>query len=392
MKGILEMDLNLQIYFYLVLCANVYSERKFVTLKCEETVTGIFNEDTILPCNLTTAKPSKPKLLIIELRKYDGNNTLVFKFNGSHNPRKAQDRIKLLSPDPQNVSLVLQKTELSDSGKYIYFLDTDLGYQEADIVLVVKAPYSLPKLALVNLTETTKVVTCETTGYPSAQIHWTVDGKNLTLSSETKKEETAQGLISIISTLPIITSETDQEYNYTCAVWNEAERKYEARNSISTPYSLPKLALVNLAEMTKVVTCETTGYPSAQIHWTVDGKNLTLNSKTERKETAQGLISIISTLPIITSETDQEYNYTCAVWNEAERKYEARNSISITNQPINDQPPDEKGLTAVGIVVGGLAVGIFFLALLKFCRRYHPVRQFNEEAGNQMLKKFVAQL
>ncbi|XP_072882647.1 neural cell adhesion molecule 1-like [Hemitrygon akajei] len=377
----------------------MYCFAAFLTLKCEETVTGILNEDTILPCNLTTSEPSKPKLLIIELRKDDGNVTPVFKFNGSHNPRKAQDRIKLLSPepqnvspDPQNVSLVLQKTQLSDSGKYNYYLETNLGHKDVNIVLVVKAPYSLPKLALVSLTEMTKVVTCETTGYPSAQIHWTVDGKNLTLNSKTERKETAQGLISIISTLPIITSETDQEYNYTCAVWNEAERKYEARNSISTPYSLPKLALVNLAEMTKVVSCETTGYPSAQIHWTVDGKNLTLSSETERKETAQGLISIISTLPIITSETDQEHIYTCAVWNEAERKYEARNSISITNQPINDQPPDEKGLTAVGIVVGGLAVGIFFLALLKFCRRYHPVRQFNEEAGNQMLKKFVAQL
>ncbi|XP_059804646.1 uncharacterized protein LOC132380098 isoform X1 [Hypanus sabinus] len=296
MKGILEMDLNLQIYFYLVLCANVYSAQEFVTLKCEETVTGILNEDTILPCNLTTSKPSK--LLDIELRK-DGDDTLVFKFDGSHNPRKAQDRIKLLSPDQQNVSLVLQKTQLSDSGKYNYYLETNLGYKDVNIVLVVKAPYSLPKLALVNLAEMTKVVTCETTGYPSAQIHWTVNGKNLTLSSETKRKETAQGLISMTSTLPIITSETDQEHNYTCAVWNEAEHKYEARNNIS---------------------------------------------------------------------------------------------ISNVNPLINNEHIEEKkskSLTAVGIVVGGLAAGIFLLGLLKLWRRRQPVRQFVEEAGNQMLKKFT---
>ncbi|XP_072882081.1 tyrosine-protein kinase-like otk isoform X2 [Hemitrygon akajei] len=386
MKGILEMDLNLQIYFYLVLCANVYSAQEFVTLKCEETVTGILNEDTILPCNLTTVKPSN--LIDIELRKDDGDDTLVFKFNGSHNPRKAQDRIKLLSPDPQNVSLVLQKTELSDSGKYNYYLETSQGYKDVNIVLVVKAPYSLPKLALVNLTETTKVVSCETTGYPSAQIHWTVNGKNLTLSSETKKEETAQGLISITSTLPIITSETDQEHNCTCAVWNEAEHKYEARNSISTPYSLPKLALINLTETTMVVSCETTGYPSDQIHWTVDGKNLTLNSKTKGNETAHGLISFTSTLPIIMSETDQEHIYTCSVWNEAEHKYEARNSITITDQPINKQHTEgqkRKSHTAVAIVVGGLAAAIFLLGLLKFWRKNHLVRQSNEEAGNQMV-------
>ncbi|XP_059804664.1 hemicentin-1-like [Hypanus sabinus] len=371
MKGILEMDLNLQIYFYLVLCANVYSAQEFVTLKCEETVTGILNEDTILPCNLTTAKPSKS--ITIELRKDDGNDRPIFQFNGSHNLRKAQDRIKLLSPDLQNVSLVLQKTQLSDSGKYIYFLDTDVGYQEVDIVLVVKAPYSLPKLA-VNLAEMTKVVTCETTGYPSAQIHWTVNGKNLTLSSETKRKETAQGLISITSTLPIIMSETDQEHNYTCAVWNEAERKYEARNNISTPYSLPKLALINLTETTMVVTCETTGYPSDQIHWTVNGKNLTLNSKTKGNKTAHGLIYFTSTLLIITSETDQEHNCTCAVWNEAEHKYEARNSISIAYQPIKNQHTEgrkRKSLTSVGIIVGGLAAGIFLLGLLKFWRRRH---------------------
>ncbi|XP_059804655.1 uncharacterized protein LOC132380100 isoform X2 [Hypanus sabinus] len=297
MKGILEMDLNLQIYCYLVLCANVYSAPEFVTLKCEETVTGILNEDTILPCNLTTAKPSKLKY--IELRKDDGHDTIVFKFDGSHNSRKAQNRIKLLSPDLQNISLVLQKTQLSDSGKYNYYLETNLGYKDVNIVLVVKAPYSLPKLVLVNLSETTKVVTCETTGYPSAQIHWTVDGKNLTLSSETKRKETAQGLISLTSTLPIIMSETDQEHIYTCAVWNEAERKYEARNSIS---------------------------------------------------------------------------------------------ISNVNQPIYNQQTEEKkriSLTVVGVVVGGLAAGIFLLGLLKFWRRRHPVRQFVEEAGNQMLKKFT---
>ncbi|XP_059804651.1 programmed cell death 1 ligand 2-like isoform X2 [Hypanus sabinus] len=300
MKGILEMDLNLQIYCYLVLCANVYSVKAFVTLKCEETVTGILNEDTILPCNLTTTESTKPKLKYIELRKDDGDDTLVFKFNGSHNPRKAQDRIQLLSLDPQNVSLVLQKTQLLDSGKYNYYLETNQGHPDVNIVLVVKAPYSLPKLALVILTEMTKVVTCETTGYPSAQIHWTVNGKNLTLSSETK-----------------------------------------------------------------------------------------------RKETAQGLISINSTLPIITSETDQEHNYTCAVWNEAERKYEARNSITIAYQPIKNQHTEgrkRKSLTAVGVVVGGFAAGIFLLGLLKFRRKNHLVRQFNEEAGNQMLKTFVTQV
>ncbi|XP_072882076.1 hemicentin-1-like [Hemitrygon akajei] len=299
MKGILEMDLNPQIYIYLVLCANVYSVKEFVTLKCEETVTGIFNEDTILPCNLTTAKPSKPTK--IELRKDEGNYRLVFQFNGNHNAMNAPNRIKLLSPDVRNVSLVLQKTQLSDSGKYLYYLETDVGYKQVNIVLVVKAPYSLPKLALVNLTEMTKVVTCETTGYPSAQIHWTVNGKNLTLSSETKKEETAQGLISITSALPIITSKTDQEHIYTCAVWNEAERKYEARNSIS-----------------------------------ISNVNPSINQQTEEKK--------------------------------------------------------RKALTAVGVIVGGLAAGIFLLGLLRFWKRRHPVRQSNEKSGNQMLKTFVTQV
>ncbi|XP_059804672.1 programmed cell death 1 ligand 1-like isoform X2 [Hypanus sabinus] len=292
MKGILEMDLNLLIYFYLVLCANVYSVKEFVTLKCEETVTGILNEDTILPCNLTTAKPSKS--ITIELRKDEGNDRLVFRFNGRHDAMNAPNRIKLLSPDLRNVSLVLQKTQLSDNGKYLYYLETDVGYKQVNIVLVVKAPYSLPKLALVNLTATTMVVTCETTGYPSAQIHWTVDGKNLTLNSKTKRKETAQGLISITSTLPIITSETDQEHNCTCAVWNEAEHKYEARNSI-----------------------------------TISNVNPSINQQTEEKK--------------------------------------------------------RKTLTAVGVVVGGLAAGIFLLGLLKFWKRRQPVRQSNEKSGNQMV-------
>ncbi|XP_072098405.1 uncharacterized protein [Mobula birostris] len=292
MKGILEMDLNLQIYFYFLLFANLYSAQEFMTLKCEETVTGIFEEDTILPCNLTITKPSK---ITIELSKDDGNSRLVFKFDRNHNAREAQNRIKLLRSDLQNVSLVLQKTKLSDSGKYTYYMETDVGYKQVNIVLVVKAPYSLPKLALVNLTETTKVVSCETTGYPSAQIHWTVNGKNLTSRSKNKESETAQGLISITSTLPIINSETDQEHIYTCAVWNEAECKYEAKNSI---------AISNVYQ---------------------------LNNKKHTEEKKR------------------------------------------------------KALTAVGIVIGGLAVGILILGLLKFRRRHHPVQQSKEESENQVL-------
>uniref|UniRef100_UPI00398E8AF1 CD276 antigen homolog isoform X2 n=1 Tax=Pristiophorus japonicus TaxID=55135 RepID=UPI00398E8AF1 len=220
-----------------ILYTSTPSAQKFVTLTCNHSVTGILNEDTTLPC---TFKSIMGKTFnVIELSKYREGGEAKHVFNSKESFREAQDRIKLLHQDSQDISLVIQKTQLSDNGTYQYYLETSAGYRTQDIALKVKAPYNLPEVTLFpNLTRTMRRtnLTCETTGYPLAQIHWFVyDKKNLTLEAETNNVTTPQGLFKITSTLPIRIAESALEGYYTCAVWNEEEQKYEVQKHFPIP-------------------------------------------------------------------------------------------------------------------------------------------------------------
>ncbi|XP_067914187.1 programmed cell death 1 ligand 1-like [Heterodontus francisci] len=223
------------LYLFLLRCAPF--AQKFVTLDCEHSVTGIFNEDTILPCKIKSTVVSKPSF--IQLIK-DGDETAIFTFEESG--KGVQSRIKLLHPTSQDVSLEIQKTQVSDKGTYQYYLETYSGYDRQYITLKVKAPYSLPNVTSfakrrMRITE----LICETTGYPLAQIHWYVDEKrNHTSKYKTTIEETPEGLFKIISTLQIKVAESALEGNYTCAVWNVEEHTYEVQKQFLN-FSVPVL-------------------------------------------------------------------------------------------------------------------------------------------------------
>uniref|UniRef100_UPI00398F3371 programmed cell death 1 ligand 2-like n=1 Tax=Pristiophorus japonicus TaxID=55135 RepID=UPI00398F3371 len=216
---------------YVILYTSAVSAQNFVTLKCNHSVTGIFNEDTELLCTFesTTVKT----ISLVELSKYGEGNRTKSVFNSKENVTGAQGRIKLRCQSSQDISLVIEKTQLSDSGTYQYYLETNAGHVHQNITLKVKAPYSLPEeTVFLNLTRTmdTTNLTCETIAYRPTQIHWFVDDeRNLTLKAKTNNVKTTQGLFKITSTLPIKVAEIALKSNYTCAVWNEEEEKYKVQ-------------------------------------------------------------------------------------------------------------------------------------------------------------------
>ncbi|XP_041073035.1 CD276 antigen-like [Carcharodon carcharias] len=224
------------LYFSLYICLSF--SQSFVTLDCKHSVMGTFADDTKLPC---TFKSTKVKTFSsIELSKFEKDGNQIYVFKSQAGVKGPQNRIKLLHPDSQDVSLVIQKTQLIDQGTYRYFLETSSGYDYQDITLKVIAPYSLPKVILSpNVTRrmrTTNLI-CETTGYPLAQIHWFVyERKNLTSEAKTFSVETPQGLFKITSTLPIRVAESALEGNYTCAVWNMEEQVYKVKKHFPIPF------------------------------------------------------------------------------------------------------------------------------------------------------------
>lgn len=198
----------------------------FMTFACESPVRGEFNVDTELPCSLNP--PGNRAFTTIKLQK-DGKT--LFTFDTREHNERFQGQIGLHHLDNASISLIIQQTKPSNGGMYNCIIGTDQGHGDVDIVLVFKAPYSSPNMTLLE-----ESISCETMGYPPAQIHWMLNGeRNLTNISRTDRENTTEGLVKITSKLPINLSKDNPENSYTCSVWNEAEGRIEvdASSSIS---------------------------------------------------------------------------------------------------------------------------------------------------------------
>ncbi|XP_032900532.1 uncharacterized protein LOC116988133 isoform X1 [Amblyraja radiata] len=117
-------------FFYITLIVEA-----FVTLVCNESVTGKLLEDTTLPCKTDTTGPTN--ITLIKLHQ-DPTRDETLIFNSSENVRGGQDRIQLRHQDPYDLSLIIHKTELSDNGTYRYTVHTDHGHDFALITLIVE--------------------------------------------------------------------------------------------------------------------------------------------------------------------------------------------------------------------------------------------------------------
>ncbi|XP_038633139.1 uncharacterized protein LOC119953204 [Scyliorhinus canicula] len=212
-------------FLCVILSTRTYLATQFLTLNCSHSVTGLFDRDTELPCKINT-------LHLMELRISKNGSTIL---NGSTHFRGAQGRIKLLHPNSLDISLIIQKTQLSDGGTYQYDVETTSGHRIQTITLKVKAPHHLSSVTGIPITTPvrTEILICNTIGYPLAQIHWFINGtSNLTSSANTSSVKTPQGLFNITSTLQIEGVNVSKG-NYSCAVRNVEEIEYKLWQNFS---------------------------------------------------------------------------------------------------------------------------------------------------------------
>ncbi|XP_073791754.1 programmed cell death 1 ligand 1 isoform X9 [Danio rerio] len=125
--------------------------------------------------------------------------------------------------------LHLKKLRIKDSGTYQCIVEGDeVDYKQ--ITLNVTAPFSPVRKSLRKAGEDEVELSCESQGFPSAQVYWS-DGQklNLTLFSNTSVSSTDEDLILIVSKLKV---ERELVNNYTCTFIVKGEIQQTATFSI----------------------------------------------------------------------------------------------------------------------------------------------------------------
>lgn len=190
-------------------------------------VTGILDEDVILPCSFSPPDGFSLQDLTVfwEIMKLQQ----VHAFTQGREQLEKQDpkfvnRTQLfLGQLPQgNMSLLLHRVSLSDEGTYTCFVNVG-NFSSAAVNLQVAAFYTKPTLHL-DPNEGFKpgdqvTVTCHTQrGYPQAEILWQDgSGKNLTENVTTSQVANEEGLFHVTSSIHVILETSD---TYTCLVFN----------------------------------------------------------------------------------------------------------------------------------------------------------------------------
>ncbi|KAM4748243.1 CD276 antigen [Rhinophrynus dorsalis] len=195
-------------------------------------VTGLLNEDAILPCWFSP------------LNGFSLQNLSVFwkltSLQDVHAFFKGQNQLENQDPDFQNrtglfleelsqgnMSLLVQRVRLSDEGTYTCFVNLQ-NSSSAAVILQVASSFSKPTLHL-EPSEGLKpgdqvTVTCHTyNGYPEAELLWQDGtGRNLTENVTTSQVANQEGLFHVQSTFSVILETSD---TYTCLVYNPVLRE-----------------------------------------------------------------------------------------------------------------------------------------------------------------------
>ncbi|KAG8595598.1 hypothetical protein GDO81_001567 [Engystomops pustulosus] len=131
-------------------------------------------------------------------------------------------RMKLLSNELHKGSAILHinNIKMTDAGQYVCIISSH-GSDYKVINLEVQAPYKKITTQIRDVVnsfgETLKEVSCQSFGYPEAQVNWTVDKENHTLAHNISYILTADRLFNVTSVVRIPATSYRK---LTCSFWN----------------------------------------------------------------------------------------------------------------------------------------------------------------------------
>ncbi|XP_063770052.1 programmed cell death 1 ligand 1-like [Pseudophryne corroboree] len=198
-----------------------------VTMECHFPMTS---ESDVKNLNVLW-KHSRDNEKSVELVKYlNGREVLILQ------DKDYTDRVKLLSHELYNGRAVLQirNVTITDAGQYFCIISSQ-GSDYKMITLEVQAPYKEITTRVTDVVtlsgETMKEISCQSFGYPEAEVTWQSDRGNLSLVPNTSYTLTDERLFNVTSVIRILDA---ANRTFTCLFWNKA-----IKNSTWLTFTLP---------------------------------------------------------------------------------------------------------------------------------------------------------
>ncbi|NWI18735.1 PD1L1 protein, partial [Crypturellus soui] len=190
----------------------------------QSTYTVEYGKNVTMECTFPVNGQLKFRDLSVSWEKKDEFRKDVYvlvkgeeKFNSQHPDFKG--RIKLLKEKLNFGQSVLQITDvkLTDAGSYLCLIDYG-GADYKTITLKVKAPYRTINQGVVSTGDKEWKLTCQSEGYPKAEVIWQNGGyQDFTDKANTSYETGNDQLYRVTSTLTIKSS---LDEIFLCVFWN----------------------------------------------------------------------------------------------------------------------------------------------------------------------------
>ncbi|MEE6459191.1 hypothetical protein FKM82_000564 [Ascaphus truei] len=158
----------------------------------------------------------------------EGKQREVVNFSNGTETLSTQDRdyrgrVKILKAELYKGRAVLQinNVKLNDSGRYVCIISSD-GADYKYITLKVQAPYKKINKRVTDIMTASgqrlREITCQSEGYPAAEVTWLNERQNLSVVANTSYTVTADQMFNVTSVLRVSLLAN----NVTCIFWNEA--------------------------------------------------------------------------------------------------------------------------------------------------------------------------
>lgn len=215
-----QLFLFILLYFHTILAL-------FVVTAPKSSYTARYGGKVQMKCSFPVPKEDDLNKLKVSWkhfpqRHHEARQVTMFN-NGRENISSQENmykgRARLLVQELKNGEAILQIEEVrpTDAGTYLCLLQLGAHDHQA-IKLNVEASYS-------NITTSSHIsqdneisLTCESLGFPKAEVYWKKNGVNISSPVNTSHSQTTDGLYKVRSTIQGI----DMNQSYNCVFWNNA--------------------------------------------------------------------------------------------------------------------------------------------------------------------------